>query len=122
MVLISRATIDKMAANKHEVEQAKSEGIEIIGGVTPVAVIRGADGRATALRVAEFEMVGNETRIKEGTEYDITGDLIVSAIGQAVDFTGLEDFNNNKGLIRENQHAATSQDLAPATQIGRAHV
>jgi NADPH-dependent glutamate synthase beta subunit-like oxidoreductase/Pyruvate/2-oxoacid:ferredoxin oxidoreductase delta subunit len=103
VVLISRATIDKMAANKHEVEQAKAEGIDIVGGVTPVAVIKGPDGRATALRVAEFEMVGNETKIKEGTERDITGDLIVSAIGQAVDFTGLESYNNNKGLIKTDK-------------------
>jgi Pyruvate/2-oxoacid:ferredoxin oxidoreductase delta subunit/thioredoxin reductase len=104
VVLVSRATIDKMAANKHEVDQAKAEGIDIVGGVTPVAVVRDAAGRATALRVAEFEMVGNETKIKEGTEYDISGDLIVSAIGQAVDFTGLEVFNNNKGLIRTDKN------------------
>ncbi len=104
VVLVSRATIDKMAANKHEVEQAKAEGIEIVGGVTPVAVVKGPDGRAIALRVAEFEMVGNETKIKEGSEVDISGDLIVSAIGQAVDFTGLEEFNNNKGLIRADKN------------------
>jgi NADPH-dependent glutamate synthase beta subunit-like oxidoreductase/Pyruvate/2-oxoacid:ferredoxin oxidoreductase delta subunit len=104
VILVSRATIDKMAANKHEIEQAKAEGINIIGGVTPVAVIKGADGRATALRVAEFEMVGNETKIKAGTERDIPADLIVSAIGQAVDFTGLESYNNNKGLIKTDKN------------------
>ena len=104
VVLVSRATIDKMAANKHEVDQAKAEGIEIVGGVTPVAVVKGSDGRATALRVAQFEMVGNETKIIEGTEQDIDGDLIVSAIGQAVDFTGLETYNNNKGLIKTDKN------------------
>ena len=103
VVLFSRATIDKMAANKAEVEHALSEGIEIIGGVTPVAVIKGPDGRATALRVAEFEMVGKEMKIKEGTEKDYPADLIVSAIGQAVDFTGLEQFNNNNGLIKTDK-------------------
>jgi len=103
VVLISRATIDKMAANKHEVEQAQSEGIEIIGGVTPVAVIKGKDGRATALRVAEFEMVGKDMKIKEGTERNIEASLIVSAIGQAVDFTGLESYNNNNGLIKTDK-------------------
>ncbi len=104
VVLISRSSVDKMAANKHEVEQAQAEGIEIVGGVTPVALIKGADGRATALRVAEFEMVGKEMKIKEGTERDIDGDLIVSAIGQAVDFTGLETYNNNNGLIRTDKN------------------
>ena len=104
VVLISRATVDKMAANKHEVEQAKAEGIEIIGGVTPIEVIRGADGRATALRVADFEMVGKEMKIIAGSERDIAGSLIVSAIGQAVDFTGLEGFNNNNGLIKTDKN------------------
>jgi len=104
VVLISRSTVDKMAANKHEVEQAKAEGIEIIGGVTPVAVIRDASGRATALRVADFEMVGKDMKIKEGSERDITASLIVSAIGQAVDFTGLESFNNNNGLMKTDKN------------------
>lgn len=99
VILISRATIDKMNANKAEVEHALAEGIEIRGGVTPVEVIKGPDGRATHLRVAEFEMVNGETKIKEGTEQDIPADLIVSAIGQAVDFTGLEELNNGKGLM-----------------------
>jgi NADPH-dependent glutamate synthase beta subunit-like oxidoreductase/formate hydrogenlyase subunit 6/NADH:ubiquinone oxidoreductase subunit I len=104
VVLISRATIDKMNAAKAEVEHALSEGIEIRGGVTPVAVIKGADGRATHLRVAEFEMVGGETKIKAGTETDIPADLIVSAIGQAVDFTGMESLNNGKGLMNADKN------------------
>ncbi len=100
VVLVSRATIDKMNAAKAEVEHALEEGIKIIGGVTPIGVVVGADGRATALRVSEYEMVKGETVLKEGTEQDLPADLIVSAIGQAVDFTGLEQFNNNKGLIK----------------------
>jgi NADPH-dependent glutamate synthase beta subunit-like oxidoreductase/Pyruvate/2-oxoacid:ferredoxin oxidoreductase delta subunit len=95
--------VDKMMANKHEVEQAQAEGIDIQGGLVPVGIVRGADGRATALRLAECEakMVGPrlEIKVKEGTERDIPTDLIVSAIGQAVDFTGLEEFNNGKGAI-----------------------
>ncbi len=124
VVLISRATIDKMAANKVEVEHAQSEGIEIIGGVTPVAVVVGADGRATALRVAEFEMVGKEMKIKEGTEKDLPGDLIVSAIGQAVDFTGIESFNNNNGLIKadKNYRFPGKQNVFVAGDVIRPHL
>ena len=40
----------------------------------------------------------------EGSEYDIEADLIVSAIGQAVDFTGLEEFNNGKGAISTDRN------------------
>ncbi|MFP5409065.1 MAG: FAD-dependent oxidoreductase, partial [Gammaproteobacteria bacterium] len=104
VVLVSRATIDKMAANKHEVEHAQQEGIEIIGGVTPVGVVVDDKGRATALRVADFVMEGKETKIVEGTERDLPADLIVSAIGQGVDFTGLEQFNNNNGLMKADKN------------------
>ena len=124
VVLISRATIDKMAANKHEVEQAKAEGIEIIGGVTPVAVVKDANGRATALRVADFEMVGKDMKIKEGSERDIEGSLIVSAIGQAVDFTGMEGFNNNNGLIKtdKNYRFPGKENVFVAGDVIRPHL
>ena len=104
VVLVSRSTIDKMAASKHEVEHAQTEGIEIIGGVTPIAVVVDERGRATALRIADFVMEGKETKIVEGTERDLPADLIVSAIGQGVDFTGLEQFNNNKGLMKADKN------------------
>jgi NADPH-dependent glutamate synthase beta subunit-like oxidoreductase/Pyruvate/2-oxoacid:ferredoxin oxidoreductase delta subunit len=95
--------VDRMQANRHEVEQALAEGIDIHGGLAPVGLVRGPDGRATALRLAECEakMVGPrlELKVKEGTERDIEADLIVSAIGQAVDFTGLEVFDSGKGTV-----------------------
>jgi NADPH-dependent glutamate synthase beta subunit-like oxidoreductase len=53
VTLTSVFAVDKMQANKHEVEQAEAEGITIRGGYTPVGIVRGADGRATALRVAQ---------------------------------------------------------------------
>jgi hypothetical protein len=100
--------VDKMQANKHEIEQARAEGIDIRGGWAPVGVVRGADGRATALRVAQCEakFVGPKLEIKmiEGSEQEIPADLIVSAIGQAVDFTGLEEFDSGKGAIAADKN------------------
>ena len=108
VVLTSVFGVDKMQANKHEIEQAKAEGIDIRGGWAPVGVVRGADGRATALRVAQCEakFVGPKLEIKmiEGSEQEIPADLIVSAIGQAVDFTGLEEFNSGKGAIAADKN------------------
>ncbi len=92
-----------MMASKQEIEHAESEGITIMGGWMPVAVLKGADGRATALRVMQCEakMISGRLDIKkiEGTEKDLPADLIVSAIGQTVDLTGLEVFSNGKGAV-----------------------
>ncbi len=103
VTLTSIFAVDKMQASRHEVEHALAEGIAIRGGLAPIGVVVGADGRATALRVVQCEakIVGGRLDIKniEGTEEDIPADLIVSAIGQAVDFTGLEVFNNGKGAV-----------------------
>ena len=103
VTLTSVFGVDKMQANKHEIEQATAEGIDDPRRLAPVGVVRGADGRATALRVAQCEakFVGPKLELKiiEGTEQDIQADLIVSAIGQSVDFTGLEEFDNGKGAI-----------------------
>ncbi len=108
VTLTSVFAIDKMQANKHEIEQALAEGISIRGGLVPLALIRGADGRATALRVArcEAKMAGGrlEIRTVDGTEEDIAADLIVSAIGQAVDLAGLEEFDNGKGAISADRN------------------
>jgi NADPH-dependent glutamate synthase beta subunit-like oxidoreductase len=108
VTLTSLFPIDKMQANRHEIEQALAEGIHIRGGLVPVALVKGADGRATALRVAECEakIVGGklDVKVKEGSEQDIEGDLFVSAIGQAVDFTGLEVFNNGKGAVSADRN------------------
>lgn len=108
VTLTSIFPVEKMQASKHEVEHALAEGIAIRGGLAPVAVLRGPDGRATALRVirCEAKMVGGKLDIKQipGTEEDIEADLIVSAIGQAVDFTGLEALNNGKGAIASDKN------------------
>ncbi len=108
VTLTSVFNIDKMQANKHEIEQALSEGIHILGSLVPIGIVRDANGRATALRVAKCEakFIGPKLEIKniEGSEHDIEADLIVSAIGQAVDFTGLEEFNNGKGAISTDRN------------------
>ncbi len=97
-----------MMASKQEIEHAESEGITIMGGWMPVAVLKGADGRATGLRVRQCEakMVSGRLDIKpiEGTEKDLPADLIVSAIGQTVDLTGLEVFNNGKGAVTADKN------------------
>ena len=108
VTLTSIFAVEKMQATRHEVEHALGEGIDIRGGMAPVAVIRDANGRATALRVVrcEAKVVGGKLEIKniEGSEEDIPADLIVSAIGQAVDFSGFESLNNGRGGINADKN------------------
>ncbi|HET9576442.1 MAG TPA: 4Fe-4S dicluster domain-containing protein, partial [Usitatibacter sp.] len=108
VTLTSVFTLDKMQAQAHEVEQARAEGIEFRDGYAPVGIVRGADGRATALRIArcEAKFVGPklEINVTPGTEQQIPADLIVSAIGQAVDFTGLEEFDSGKGTVTADRN------------------
>ncbi len=100
--LISRSPIEKMPAAEHEIQDATREGVEIIGQLTPVEVIKGADGRATALRVQRLEADG-KTPI-EGSEFEIEADLIVAAIGQTGDMEGFDGFGNERGLIDADKH------------------
>jgi len=93
-----------MTAAEHEVEDALTEGVTIRDGVMPVEVLLDENGRARALRLAECEMVDNVPQPKAGTEFEIEADLIVSAIGQSGDLTGLESFDNGKGLMNADAH------------------
>ena len=108
VTLTSIFAVDKMQASRHEVEHALAEGIAIRGGLAPVKVLRDASGRATGLQVirCEAKVTGGRLEIRniEGTEEVIEADLIVSAIGQAVDFAGLEALNNGKGGIAADRN------------------
>ena len=128
VTLTSVFPVEKMQANKHEIEQALAEGIAIRGGLVPVAVVRDASGRATALRVArcEAKIAGGRLELKtiEGSEEDIEADLIVSAIGQAVDFTGLEALDNGKGGIAadKNYQVAGQEGMFVGGDVVRPHL
>jgi NADPH-dependent glutamate synthase beta subunit-like oxidoreductase len=99
VALLSRHEIANMTAAKHEIDDATREGVEIIDSVDPVEVIMGENGRAKALRVRKLKWEGSSMTPVEGSEYDIEADLIVSAIGQTGELTGMEDFGNDRGLM-----------------------
>jgi len=99
VLLIYRRPIEAMPAAEHERITAKKEGITLRGSLAPRELIIGEDGRATALRVIEVEWADGKMTEKEGSEFDIECDLIVPAVGQSGDLTGLEAFDNGRGLI-----------------------
>jgi len=100
VTVLSREPLAEMPATKAELEHVSHEGVSIRGGVLPVEVIKGEDGRATALRVAEVTWSGGQTTVVEGSEFDIECDLVVGAIGQRGDLEGLESLDGGNGMIK----------------------
>ena len=99
VTLTSLFTRDKMTASEHEVDDATREGVTILDGVMPVEVIKDANGRAIGLKVADCTMTDGRPTPVEGTERVLEADLIVSAIGQGGDLSGLEQLDNGRGLM-----------------------
>ena len=65
------------------------------------------DGRAVGLKMCECVMKGNVPEKVEGTEFELEADIIIAAIGQMGDLTGLDALNNGRGFI----------DIAGAYQV-----
>ncbi|MDH5749460.1 MAG: NAD(P)-binding protein [Rhodospirillales bacterium] len=100
VVLTSLFPVEGMTAAEREREDAISEGIEIMGGVMPLEVIKDEDGNAKAIRMCECEMDGMRPSPKPDTEFMLWTDMIVSAIGQMGEFDGIEKLNSGNGFIQ----------------------
>jgi NADPH-dependent glutamate synthase beta subunit-like oxidoreductase len=123
-----------MTAAEHEVHDALHEGVTILDEVMPVGIEKDADGRATGLVVAKCTLEDGRPSPVEGTEQTIEADLIVSAIGQGGDMTGLEELDNGRGLINADsfyqvpdreKHFAAGDIIRPhllTTAIGQASI
>ncbi len=96
---------EQMTAAEHEIEDALHEGVRILNGVMPVEVLLADDGRAVGLRMAECAVddKGIPTPI-ENTEFELEADLIVSAIGQGGDLTGVEELGNERQLMDADKY------------------
>ncbi|MGI9310452.1 MAG: FAD-dependent oxidoreductase, partial [bacterium] len=93
---------ERMTATEHEVEDALNEGVDICYGVMPVEVVRGDDGRARALRMTECTVDADGRPVavaREGGEFEIECDLVISAIGQGGDLRALPELDDGNGFI-----------------------
>jgi dissimilatory sulfite reductase flavoprotein subunit len=97
--LTSLFPIEQMTAAEHEREDAKREGVDIKGSVMPLEVIKGENCQAIALKMCECKIEKNAPVAIEGTEFEIECDIIISAIGQSGDMTGIEEMDNGRGFI-----------------------
>ncbi len=98
VVIAYRRHVQEMPATKHEIDACLDEGVEFQPCVAPVSVIKDASGKATALRVIKVDWVNKKMMPQEGTEYDIPADLIVCAVGQHIDWLGMDGFKNPKNV------------------------
>ncbi|MDP6705741.1 MAG: NAD(P)-binding protein [Alphaproteobacteria bacterium] len=99
VVLSSVFPLAETTAAEHEIEDARREGVELIGGVVPVEILKDDAGRARTVIMAECDMDGMTPVPREGTEFEIECDMVVSAIGQFGDFSGLEALDSGNGFI-----------------------
>ncbi len=99
VTLTSLFVKDKMMAAEHEVMDATTEGVTILDGVMPLEIIKDDDGRAVAMKICDCTMDGMTPIPVEGTERTLEADLIVAAIGQGGDMTGLESMANERNFI-----------------------
>jgi len=126
---------NQMTAAEHEVNDALHEGVNIMNEVMPVEIIRDAAGRATALKLVDCKWENNgPVAVEGGKEYVVEADMIVSAIGQGGDMTGLEDYANERNLIDGDKfyqvpnrpgHFAAGDIIRPhllTTAIGQASI
>lgn len=105
--LTSLFPIEQMTAAERERADAEREGIDLRGGVMPLAVIKDDKGRATGLKMCQCVMKGNVPQPVEGTEFEIEADIIIAAIGQMGDLEGVEALDNGRGFI----------DISPTYQV-----
>ncbi|MBL6998914.1 MAG: NAD(P)-binding protein [Gammaproteobacteria bacterium] len=124
VILAYRRPVDQMPAALHEVEAAEREGVELRGSLIPVAVVQDDAGRAIALRVSKADWSSGKMEVIENSEHDIECDLIVSAIGQGGDLTGMESLDNGRGLIDADKYfqVPNQQGLFVIGDIVRPHL
>jgi glutamate synthase (NADPH/NADH) small chain len=96
----------QMTAAEHEVHDALKEGVTIHDGVMPIEIILNEAGRATALKLAKCTLEDGKPTVVEGSEFTIECDLIVSAIGQGGDLTGIEELGNEQSLMDADKNYA----------------
>lgn len=92
--LVSLETLEEMPADTVEIKEGDEEGVERLGGLGPVAIVRDEAGRVTGLEVRRCLRVYDDKR-RFSPEYDETDrrtldcDTVILAAGQSPDLSFL---------------------------------
>ncbi len=104
VVIAYRRQVNEMPASSHEVDAVLEEGVDIQSCVVPLEVVKDEFGMARALRVVRVEWVDRKMVPQPGTEYEIACDLVVAAVGQSVNWSGMDKFKNERGLAKVDKN------------------
>ncbi len=104
---VYRRTRDEMPADMHEIEDAEAEGVIFKNLRNPLQIHGGNSGRigSVTLQVMELgdpDASGRRAPIPvEGKTEELDVDMVILAIGQAVDSTGIKgvEFTRKKGIV-----------------------
>ena len=97
--VVYRRPISEAPCTPHELKAVIEEGVEIHDSLAPLEVMLDDTGHARALKVAPTVMEDGQLVTKEDQAYEIECSMIVGAIGQTGDYSGLEHLNNGRNLI-----------------------
>lgn len=75
-----RRGVPEMSGYAHEMAGGRKEGVRLVGHVQPVAFVRDANHKLTALRVAKTDA---DAKPIPGTEHELPCDMVALAIGQS---------------------------------------
>ncbi len=115
VTLLYRRTRNEMPAIDHDIVLAEEEGINFEFLAAPVEVVKNGGSKATALKCLKMELgepddSGRRRPVPiEGSEYTVDATAIISAIGQAPDWEGLDSFKNEKGWITADDYGITEE-------------
>lgn len=104
VVIAYRRQVREMPASMHEIDAVLEEGADIQSCVLPLEVVKDEFGMAKVLRVIRVEWIDRKMVPLPGTEYDIACDLIVAAVGQSVNWSGMDKFRNERGLAKVDKN------------------
>jgi len=115
VTVLYRRSLEEMPARKEDINEAKLEGVKIETLVAPVRILS-TNGRVNSLecirmKLGEFDKTGRRRPIPiEGSEFKIDTDMVIPAVGQAVDFTFLTDKLEitEEGTIKVDENQMTS--------------
>ena len=95
VILVYRRTRNEMPANVEEIEEAEEEGVKFMYLTNPTKIV-GKDGKVVGIELIKMQLgepdeSGRRRPVPiEGSEFFLECDIVVPAIGQAIDLSVLE--------------------------------